>query len=73
MIRIMTLMENQPGARKGLTAEHGLSGTICPTVVEAVKKAQEQAGKKDMIFIGGSNFIVADALPLFIGEEEKEI
>lgn len=54
-------------------AEHGLSGTICPTVVEAVKKAQEQAGAEDLIFIGGSNFIVADALPLFIGEEEKEI
>ena len=28
MIRIMTLMENQPGARKGLTAEHGLSFLI---------------------------------------------
>ena len=54
-------------------AEYGLSGTICPTVVEAVKKAQEQAGAEDLIFIGGSNFIVADALPLFFGEEEKEI
>lgn len=28
MIRIMTLMENQLGARKGLTAEHGLSFLI---------------------------------------------
>jgi len=30
-----------------------------------VKVAKENADKNDLIFIGGSSFIVADALPLF--------
>lgn len=50
-------------AAKGVM--HGLTGTICDTVAEAVSKALERADKDDMIFIGGSTFIVADALPLF--------
>lgn len=50
-------------AAKGVM--HGLTGTICNTVAEAVSKALERADKDDMIFIGGSTFIVADALPLF--------
>ena len=49
---------------------HGLSGTICDSVPEAVEKALARAGKDDMIFIGGSTFVVADALPLF-PEENK--
>ncbi|WP_099465655.1 bifunctional folylpolyglutamate synthase/dihydrofolate synthase [Parabacteroides provencensis] len=44
---------------------HGLSGITCKTVREAVEKALKKAGKDDMIFIGGSTFIVADAIPLF--------
>lgn len=44
---------------------HGLSGIVCDTVPEAVTKALRRAGENDMIFIGGSTFIVADALPLF--------
>lgn len=44
---------------------HGLSGTLCESVEEAVAKALERAGEADMLFIGGSTFIVADALPLF--------
>ncbi|MGM9758933.1 MAG: bifunctional folylpolyglutamate synthase/dihydrofolate synthase [Parabacteroides sp.] len=43
----------------------GLEGCICPTVAEAVRKAQAQAGPDDLIFIGGSTFIVAEAIPLF--------
>lgn len=50
-------------ATKGIM--HGLTGTICDTVAEAVSKALARAGKEDMIFIGGSTFVVADALPLF--------
>ena len=38
---------------------------VVPTVEEAVVKAQLQLSKEDMLFIGGSTFIVADALPLF--------
>lgn len=43
----------------------GLSGVICDNVPEAVQKALARAGADDVLFIGGSTFIVADALPLF--------
>lgn len=46
-------------------ASHGLSGMVCHSVAEAVEKALVRATEEDMIFIGGSTFIVADALPLF--------
>lgn len=49
---------------------HGLQGTVCQTVAEAVEKALEQASPDDLIFIGGSTFIVADALPLFRKENQ---
>ncbi|MFA7493740.1 MAG: folylpolyglutamate synthase/dihydrofolate synthase family protein, partial [Proteiniphilum sp.] len=44
---------------------YGLQGRSFSTVAEAVKAAKENADKNDLIFIGGSSFIVADALPLF--------
>lgn len=43
-----------------------LQGETYPTVPQAVAAAQKNADENDFIFIGGSNFIVADALPLFI-------
>ena len=49
---------------------HGLSGTLCDTVQDAVEKALRRARENDLIFIGGSTFIVADALPLFMKEDE---
>jgi dihydrofolate synthase/folylpolyglutamate synthase len=49
-----------------MAGEFGLQGYICPTVSEAVIKAIKNADKEDIIFIGGSSFIVADALPMFI-------
>jgi len=47
-------------------ADHGLEGSTFPSVSEAVHAAKENAGENDLIFIGGSSFVVADALPLFI-------
>jgi len=45
------------------TAEgYGLSGEAWPSVPEAVAEARAAAGPRDMIFIGGSTFVVADAL-----------
>ena len=35
------------------------------TVEEAVRKAQKEASDEDIIFIGGSNYVVGEALPLF--------
>jgi dihydrofolate synthase/folylpolyglutamate synthase len=34
-----------------------------------MKAAKENANKNDFIFIGGSSFVVADALTLFINSE----
>jgi dihydrofolate synthase/folylpolyglutamate synthase len=44
---------------------HGLNGKSFSSVKEAVEAAKENADKNDLIFIGGSSFVVADALPLF--------
>lgn len=49
---------------------HGLSGTVCDRVEDAVRQALEQADAEDLIFIGGSTFVVADVLPLFPDTEE---
>lgn len=49
---------------KKLGENYGLSGLTYDTVRSAVSSAVEQAGEKDLIFIGGSNFIVGDAIPL---------
>ncbi len=40
----------------------GLSGDVYPSVSKAVEAARAVAGPGDMIFIGGSTFVVADAL-----------
>ena len=40
--------------------EYGLIGKPFPGVEEAYRAAQEEAGPDDMIFTGGSTFVVAD-------------
>jgi len=40
----------------------GLVGDSYPTVISAFKAAEKKAAKDDLIFIGGSTFIVADLL-----------
>ena len=42
--------------------KYGLSGAAYPSVAVALEAARSAAGPKDMIFIGGSTFVVADAL-----------
>ncbi|MCC8146215.1 MAG: bifunctional folylpolyglutamate synthase/dihydrofolate synthase [Bacteroidales bacterium] len=62
----------QPSIPRALPAEtlikeaqkYGLKGTSFKTVEEAFSAAKENATKKDLIFVGGSTFMVADALPL---------
>ncbi len=44
--------------------ELGLSGMQAPTVKEAYEMAMKMAKKNDMIFVGGSTFVVADLLQL---------
>lgn len=45
-----------------LAKKAGLSGTAFKTVPEALSKARKQAKAKDLVFVGGSTFTVADAL-----------
>lgn len=43
----------------------GLKGEVYATVAEAIAYVKQQATDADMVFIGGSFFVVSDALPLF--------
>ena len=43
-------------------AEAGLQGEKCQSVEEAMARAKEIATPEDMIFVGGSNFVVAEVL-----------
>lgn len=50
----------------------GLIGDVYSSVFEAVNQAMKNASKQDLIFIGGSTFVVAEALTLFDGGEERD-
>jgi dihydrofolate synthase/folylpolyglutamate synthase len=43
-------------------SEFGLKGEIFYTVANAFRAARQNAAKKDFIFVGGSSFVVAEAL-----------
>ena len=43
-------------------ARYGLRGEVVPEVKQALDRARELAGPHDLIFVGGSNFIVAEVL-----------
>jgi dihydrofolate synthase/folylpolyglutamate synthase len=43
-------------------AAYGLRGEVADTVSGALARAREMASEEDMIFIGGSNFVVAEVL-----------
>ena len=45
-----------------IAGNHGLSGQAYLSVEEAYKKAVGNAGDHDIIFVGGSNFVIADLL-----------
>ncbi|MFL5753916.1 MAG: bifunctional folylpolyglutamate synthase/dihydrofolate synthase [Bacteroidia bacterium] len=45
-----------------LAKKHRLKGQTFPDVKSAVKSARQAAAKDDLIFVGGSTFVVADAL-----------
>lgn len=54
-------------ALKAAAARHGLTGDSFPAVADAVRQAllSVKDPATELIFIGGSNFVVAEALPLF--------
>ena len=43
-------------------ADRGIHGRVEYSVAEALRKAESLAGARDLIFVGGSNFIVAEVL-----------
>lgn len=49
----------------GIANSHGLSGLLTSNVTEAIELAKKTANDNDVIFIGGSTFVVADALSYF--------
>ena len=60
----------QASLRRALPAEtlaakaraRNLQGDVCPTVAEALRRLKQIVTEEDFILIGGSNFVVADAL-----------
>ena len=60
----------KPSIPRGLDANilqmnakaYGLNGQVYPTVMEAYNQARLQAKEDDLIFVGGSNFVVAEIL-----------
>ena len=63
----------QASVKRALPAEeiraigigHGLKGSAYASVKDALAAAKEQAGENDLIFVGGSTFIVADLIVLY--------
>jgi dihydrofolate synthase / folylpolyglutamate synthase len=47
-------------ALAALAQKYSLKCTVIPDVNEAIKAAVSKAGPEDLIFIGGSNFVVAE-------------
>lgn len=54
----------------GLAHQHNLKGKVYPVVGNAIEAALQDADENDLIFIGGSTFIVADALPYFMNKNK---
>ncbi|GAB4157891.1 MAG: folylpolyglutamate synthase/dihydrofolate synthase family protein [Winogradskyella sp.] len=60
----------KPNVQRGLDAEvlktvfnnNGLRGNAYPSVVEAFKQAKKVATKDDLIYVGGSTFVVAEII-----------
>ena len=70
MPRSATYIFTSPSTPRALPAEDIFarwSGNafVIPSVADAVKKALEIATKDSIIYIGGSTFVVSEALPLF--------
>ncbi len=47
---------------KGKASIYGLEGDCYPSVIEAFNSACKNAGDKDLVYIGGSTFVVAEIL-----------
>lgn len=72
----VTYILTQPSTKRAMPVEllaeklssHGITGIHTSTVAEAVARAKKEAAAGDLIFIGGSNFTVSDAVRVLDGE-----
>ena len=46
-------------------SDHGFKGEVTRDVVSAVHDCLVQASENDIIYIGGSSYVVAEAIKLF--------
>jgi dihydrofolate synthase/folylpolyglutamate synthase len=75
--KVLTMLPNdatyyfcKPDIPRGLDAESlklkaegfGLHGDAYPSVKQALQSAQQNAGDNDLVFVGGSTFVVAEAI-----------
>lgn len=60
-----------PSQIEALFSKAGKKSKVYPDLQEAIKEALKQAKEEDLIYIGGSNFVVAEALDFF--EKEFDI
>ena len=51
----------------------GFTGEVYPSVAEALQEAIAHAGAGDLIFVGGSNFIVAELLKCYPAKQAKRL
>lgn len=58
--RVPRAMNREKLAAEGL--RFGLYGQVCPTPLKALKIALSKADPEDLIFVGGSTFVVAEVL-----------
>lgn len=49
-----------------MAIRHGLVGNTYPTVKQAYEEAKQSASQADLIFVGGSSYVVADFLCAFV-------
>ncbi len=54
-----------PAELAAAAATQGLKGEVFNTIEQAIETAYTAAGKNDLVFVGGSIFMVADALAFF--------
>jgi dihydrofolate synthase/folylpolyglutamate synthase len=52
----------EPEALSAMAERFGLKGDCYPTVRQALSAALASAGKNDLVFVGGSTFVVAEIL-----------
>ena len=57
---------------KDLAAKHGLKGEIYPHVTDALEAARRVSGRKDLIYVGGSMYVLAELLKALGYDDDKQ-